>query len=147
MVKQKFNEIQNWINNNTQVIEFITKSSIRLYDPDFGEFNHTIEWYHTILNKNKFEKSLLFGEIIYSIEDIKNYVVSNLTTYYNTINDDKNDKFYEEEHNGFYDGDGHYIKEGVSEVIAFFNELNEYSIKSIYEGCVEGDYKLDIQGG
>ena len=79
--------------NNTQVIEFITKSGIRVYDSNFGKFNHTNEWYENILNKNKFEKSLLFGEIIYSIEDIKNYVVSNLTTYYNTLDDDENDEF------------------------------------------------------
>lgn len=156
MLKEKYLEVQNWLEiSNKKTIDFIKKERIShnyLEEQDYDRFIFTIEWYDKLSRESEFIRKVIFGEIILSIDDIKNQVLSELKKDYQAKIDnkdfmDEDDEYYDDENFGYYDGDGHYNKEGWEAVISFFESLDDYKIQSICSGSVEDDYEIDITGG
>ena len=151
MIKEKYLQIQNWLKtSNKTIIDFIKKEKEYAYSyfsPDDNPDDRlikTLNWYFKIKKQNDYIKKAIFGEVIFSIEDIKNHILSKLKSL--NISDYKDDKD-DEEYNGYYDYSGHYNRKGLEAVIDFFENLNHNKILSIVEGHVEDDYEIDISGG
>lgn len=150
MLKHKYLEVQNWLETaNEKIINYIKNERIDSYSNyRYNDFIQTLYWYDSLSNESEFNKQLIFGEKILSIEDIKNHVLSLLKSSYHE-NDflDEDDEYEGEENFGYYDSTGHYNKEGYKAVIDFFENLDNYKIQSIFSGSVEDDYEIDIDGG
>lgn len=145
MLKEKYLEVQNWLETaNKKFVNFIKNERVAYYrdKSDYDKLKSTINWYDRISEESDFTKQVIFGEKFVSIEDIKNHVLTVLKSLYD---DDYLD--YEDENFGYYDSSGHYNKEGYEAVIEFFEDLDDYKIQSILSGSVEDDYEIDINGG
>ena len=156
MIKEKFLEIQEWLKKaDKKVIDSIKKEKISFnYSGHNGydRFMSSINWYDNLLNEPEFNKQLIFGDINISVDDIKNKVLSELKKDYQEKIDnkdfmDEDDEYYDDENSGYYDGAGHYNKEGYEAVINFFESLDENKIYSICSGNVEEEYDVDVTGG
>ena len=156
MQKEKYLQVQKWLETaNKKTIDFIKKERIShnyLGEQDYDKFVFTIEWYDKLSSESEFIRKVIFGEIILSIDDIKNQVLSELKKDYQHKIDhkdfmDEDDEYYDDENSGYYDSSGHYNKEGYEAVISFFESLDDYKIQSICSGSVEDDYEVDITGG
>ena len=156
MLKDKYLKVQNWLKTkDKKVIDFIRNEKPDYHQntiSDHSRFMSTLNWYDSLSKETDFNQKIIFGEIILSINDIKNNILSSLKNGYDYLIDNdrfmsKEDEDYDEENNGYYDSSGHYNKEGYEAVIDFFEELNDSKIESIYSGSVEDDYEIDINGG
>lgn len=156
MLKEKYIEVQKWLEtSNKKTIDFIKKERIShnyLGEQDYDKFVFTIEWYDKLSRESEFIRKVIFGEIILSIDDIKNQVLSELKKDYQHKIDhkdfmDEDDEYYDDENSGYYDSRGHYNKEGYEAVISFFESLDDYKIQSICSGSEKDDYEVDITGG
>lgn len=156
MLKEKYLQVQKWLETaNKKTIDFIKKERIShnyLGEQDYDKFIFTIQWYDKLSRESEFIRKVIFGEIILSIDDIKNQVLSELKKDYQHKIDhkdfmDEDDEYYDDENFGYYDSNGHYNKEGHEAVISFFESLDDYKIQSICSGSVTDDYEVDITGG
>ena len=86
MLKEKYIEVQKWLEtSNKKTIDFIKKERIShnyLGEQDYDKFVFTIEWYDKLSRESEFIRKVIFGEIILSIDDIKNQVLSELKKDY-----------------------------------------------------------------
>jgi len=155
MLKEKYLEVQNWLETaNKKIVNFIKNERVAYYSDksDYDKFITTIHWYDKLSEESDFAKQVIFGEKFVSIEDIKNHILSKIKAEYQERIDknyfmDEDDEYYDDENFGYFDSTGHYNKQGYEAVIEFFEDLDDDKIQSILSGSVEDEYEIDINGG
>lgn len=136
-LKELFNNVDLWIRkNDPEKIKLINKASGLAYRS--GELNDTMMWYHNINDLSDENKKIIFGDIVLSLEDIKNRMLQYLG--------EKSGSFEDEDYSD-YDDCGHSSEIGYQKVIDYFEDFNEERLISIAAGSTRDYYEVDIDGG
>jgi len=134
-LKELFNDVSFFVlKNDPEKINLINKS----IGYSSGELNDTMMWYHNINDLSDENKKIYFGDIVLSLDDIRNKMLQYLA--------EKNGSFEDEKYSD-YDDCGHSSEIGYQKVIGYFEDFNEERLISIAAGSTRDFYEVDINGG
>jgi len=152
-IRESYNKCKEWITSkDANKLKLLTETNS--YNGNLSDLQRTLSWYEDISKLSDEDKKILFGEIILTIEDIKEKMLKYLKENEITESEDEDIDEYDEDdedddyrYNEPYDDCGHASPQGYRDVVYFFESLDEDGLMAIASGSVTDDYEVDIDGG
>jgi hypothetical protein len=145
-IRQLYNQCEAWVNSHDKSkVKIITEDSGWNSSNNYTNLKNTLYWFDE-MSKLSDDKKILFGDMLLTIEDIKERILKHLKEFEDDFKE--GDSFDDdEEYYGDYDDYGHASPQGYQSVVDYFQSLNERKLMAIAEGSTQDDYEVDIDGG
>ncbi len=157
MIKETYNKIANWLSDKDSSKIKLIREQFIFNNTKIKDFQYTMNWLDNIHEMDDMCKTLIFGETIISINDIKRVLLSKINNHrddiiseqeelFSEMNNEEIKEYKDNESHGYYDEDGYATLNLLNDILDLYDTLDDDLLICINNNSVIDNYDIDIEG-